>query len=263
MWELDCEESWTPKNWCFWTVVLEKTLDSPLDCKEVQPVHPKGDQSWVFIGRTDAKAQTPILWPPDEKNWLSGKHPDAGRDWGQEEKGMTEDEMAGWYHWLDGHEFEWTLGVGDGRTGRPGMLRFMGSQRVGHDWANELNWTEGRRMKWDCWNTGFQSVDTYVWSQGWSDYWAYMRGTEVSVDFPQAKGSGCQHCWGHNHCSLGGAQGHPSLGKNHKCTPGANQLGGGYWFSEKAHEKRKLPVRAEHSTFSLKHCGKCCRKMVD
>ena len=105
MWELDCEESWAPKNWCFWTVVLEKTLESPLDCKEIQPVHPKGDQSWVFIGRTDAEAETPILWPPDAKRWLIGKDPDACRDWGKEENGTTEDEMAGWYHRLDGHEF--------------------------------------------------------------------------------------------------------------------------------------------------------------
>ena len=99
------EESWAPKNWCFCTVVLEKTLESPLDCKEIQPVHPKGDVSWVFIGRTDAEAETPILWPPHAKSWLIGKDPDAGRDSGQEEKGMTEDEMAGWHHWLDGHVF--------------------------------------------------------------------------------------------------------------------------------------------------------------
>ena len=105
MWKLDCEESWVPKNWCFWSVVLEKTLESPLDYKEIQPVHPKGDQSWVFIGRTDAEAETPILWPPDAKSWLIGKDPDAGRDWGQEEKGTTEDEMTGWHHQLDGHEF--------------------------------------------------------------------------------------------------------------------------------------------------------------
>ena len=106
MWELDCEENWVLKNWCFWTVVLEKTLESPLDCKEIQPVHPEGDQSWVFIGRTDAEAETPVLWPPDAKSWLIGKDPDAGRDWGQEEKGTTEDEMARWHHRLDGHEFE-------------------------------------------------------------------------------------------------------------------------------------------------------------
>ena len=104
--ELDYKESWVPKNWCFWTVVLEKTLVSPLDCKEIQPVHPKGDQSWVFIGRADAEAETPILWPPDAKSWLVGKDPDTGRDCGQEEKGTTEDEMAGWHHRLDAYEFE-------------------------------------------------------------------------------------------------------------------------------------------------------------
>ena len=106
MWQLDYKESWAPKNWCFWTVVLEKTLESPLDCKEIQPVHPKGDQSWVFIGRTDAEAETPILWPPDAKNWLIWKDPDTGRDWRREEKGTTEDEMVGGHHWLNGHEFE-------------------------------------------------------------------------------------------------------------------------------------------------------------
>ena len=115
--QLDCEESWALKNWCFWTVVLEKTLESPLDCKEIQPVHPKGDQSWVFIGRTDAEAETPVLWPPHVKSWFIGKDPDAGRDWGQEEKGTTEDEMTGWHHWLDAHEFGWTPGVGDGQGG--------------------------------------------------------------------------------------------------------------------------------------------------
>ena len=106
MWELDGEESWVVKNWCFGTVVLEKTLESPLDCKEIQPVHPKGGQSWVFTGQTDAKAETPVFRPPHEKSWLTGKDPDAGRDWGQEEEGTTEDEMAGWHHQLDGHEFE-------------------------------------------------------------------------------------------------------------------------------------------------------------
>ena len=104
MWELDYKESWVPKNWCFWTVVLEKTLESALDCKEIQPVHSEGDQSWVFTGRSDVKAETPILWPPHAKSWLIGKDSDAGRDW--EEKGTTEDEMAGWHHWLDGREFE-------------------------------------------------------------------------------------------------------------------------------------------------------------
>ena len=102
---------------CFWTVVLEKTLESPLDCKEIQPVHSRGDQLWVFFRRNDAKAETPVLWPPHVKSWLIGKDSDTGRDWGQEEKGMTEDEMAGWHHWLDGHESEWTPGVGDGQGG--------------------------------------------------------------------------------------------------------------------------------------------------
>ena len=106
MWELDCEESWAPKNWCFITVVLEKTLESPLDCKEIQPVHPKGGQSWVFIGRADADAETPILWLPDVKSWLIWKDPDPGNDWGQEEKGTTENEMVGWHYRLNGHEFE-------------------------------------------------------------------------------------------------------------------------------------------------------------
>ena len=106
MWELDYKESWVPKNWCFWTVVLEKTLESPLDCKEIQPVHPKENQSWIFIGRTDAEAETPILWPPDMKNWLIWKDPDAGKDWRWEEKGRTEDEIVGWHHQLNGYEFE-------------------------------------------------------------------------------------------------------------------------------------------------------------
>ena len=105
MWELDCEEGWAPKNWCFWSVVLEKILESPLDCKEIQPGHTKGDQSWIFIGRTDAEAETPILWPPDEKKWLIWKDPDAGKDWRQEDKGMIENEMVGWHHWLNGHAF--------------------------------------------------------------------------------------------------------------------------------------------------------------
>ena len=130
MWELDHNESWAQKNWCFWTVVLEKTLESPLDCKEIQPVH-LGDQSWAFIGRTDVEAETPTLWPPYAKSWLIWKDPDAGKDWGQEEKGMTEDEMFGWHHWLNAHGFRWTPGVGDGQGG----LVYCGSwgRRVGHD----------------------------------------------------------------------------------------------------------------------------------
>ena len=138
MWELDSEESWALKNLCFWTVMLEKTLESPLDCKEIQPVHPK-DQSWVFIGRTDVEAETPILWPSDAKSWLIWKDPDAGRDWGQEEKGMTEDDMAGWHHWFNGHEFRWASGVGIGQGG----LACCGSCGLKESDTTEwLNWTE-------------------------------------------------------------------------------------------------------------------------
>ena len=145
MWVLDCEEGWVLKNCCFWTVVLEKTLESSLDCKEIQPVHSEGDQPWDFFGGNDAKAETPVLWPPHAKTWLIGKDSDAGRDWGQEEKGMTEDEMAGWHHWLKG---VWVNSGSWWWTGRPGVLLFMGSQRVGHDWATELNWTEGIFNNW-------------------------------------------------------------------------------------------------------------------
>ena len=136
MWELDHKAGWVPKNWCFWTVVLGKALESPLDCKEIKLLNPKENQPWICIGRTDAEAETPLLWPPDVKSWLIGKDPDAVRNWGQE-KGTIEDEMAGWHHRLDGHEFEWTPGVSG-----PGVLRFMESLGVRHDWATELSWTE-------------------------------------------------------------------------------------------------------------------------
>ena len=142
MWELDCEESWAQKNWCFWTVVLEKALESPLDCEETQPGHSKGDQSWVFFGRNDAKAKTPVLWPPHVKSWLIGKDFDAGRDWGQEEKGTTEDEMARWHHQLDAHEFEWTLGVGDGQGGLA-CYNSWGHKEL--DTTELLKWTELKR----------------------------------------------------------------------------------------------------------------------
>ena len=135
MWELDYKESWVLKNWCFWIVVLEKTLKSPLDCKDIQPVHPKGSQSWIFIGRTDAEAEAPILWPPDAKNWLIGKDPEAGKDWRQE-KGMIEDEMVGWHHWLG---FEQALGVDDGQ----GSLECCSPWgRKESDTTEQLNWTE-------------------------------------------------------------------------------------------------------------------------
>ena len=133
MWELDYKESWAPKNWCFWTSVLERTLESPLDCKEIKPVHPKGNQSWIFIGRTDAEAEAPILWPPDLKNGLTGQDPDAGKDWRQEEKGTTEDKMVGWHRWINGHEFEQTLGDSEGQ----------GSLACCSPWGRkELNTTE-------------------------------------------------------------------------------------------------------------------------
>ena len=139
MWELDYKESWALKNWCFWPVVLEKTLESPLDCKEIQPVHPKGNQSSVLFGRNDAKAETPVLWTPHSKSWLIGKDSDGGRDWGQEEKGTTEDEMAGWHHWLDGRESQWTLGVGDGQGG---LACCDSWGRKESDMTERLNWTE-------------------------------------------------------------------------------------------------------------------------
>ena len=139
MWELYYKESWAPKNWCFWTVVLEKILESPLDCKEIQPVHPKGDQSWVFIGGTDAEAETLILWPPDVKSWLIWKDPDAGKDWGREEKGTTEDEMVGWHHGLNGHGFGWTPGVGDEQGG---LVCCSSWGRKESDTTERLNWTE-------------------------------------------------------------------------------------------------------------------------
>ena len=139
MWELDCEESWAPKNWHFWTVMLEKTLESPLDCKEIQPVHSRGDQSWLFIGRTDAKTETPILRLLHVKSWLIGRDSDAERDWGQKEKGTAENEMAGWHHWLDGPESEWTLGVGDGQGG---LACWDSWGREESDTNERLNWTQ-------------------------------------------------------------------------------------------------------------------------
>ena len=142
---LDCEESWALKNWCFWTVVLEKTLESPLDCKEIQPVHPRGDQSWVFIVRTDVEAEFLILWTRHAKSWLIGKDPDAWRDWVQEEKGTTEDEMAGWHHQHNGHEFGWTPGAGEGQAG---LMRCGSWGRKESDTTEGLNWTELKRGQW-------------------------------------------------------------------------------------------------------------------
>ena len=139
MWELDYKESWAPKNWCFWTVVLEKTLESPLEFKEIQPVHPKGNQSWIFIGRADAEAEILILWPPDMMNWLVGKDPDAGKYWRQEEKGTTEDEKVGWRHWINGLEFErlWELVMG--REVWHAVVHGVAKSRTGMS-----HWTEQR-----------------------------------------------------------------------------------------------------------------------
>ena len=148
MWELDHKESWAPKNGCFWTVLLKKAPESPLDCKEIQPVNPKGNQSWIFIGRTDAEVEALILWLPDVKNWLFRKDPDAGKDWRWEEKGKT-----GWDGWMA----SLTQGIWVGAsfrswwwTRKPGVLQIMGSQRAGHDWATELNWTERKSVSYFC-----------------------------------------------------------------------------------------------------------------
>ena len=179
------------QNWCFWTVVLEKTLESPLDCKEIKPVHPKGNPSWIFMGRTDAEAETSILWPPDVKNWLTGKDPDAGKDWRQEEKGMTEDEMVGWHQWLHGYEFEQSLGVGDGQgslaccspwghqeSDTTEWLNRTESQNLVTDWLCQIRWwiVKGLLLnceqlgipfseigrKWKNW-VGGKNIDFHLW----------------------------------------------------------------------------------------------------
>ena len=159
MWELDYKEGWVLKNWCFWTVVLDKILESPLDCKDIQPVHSKGNQSWVFIGRTDVEVETPILWPPHVESWLIWKDPDAGKDWGQEEKRMTEDEMVGssltrWtWVWVDSRSW-WC-------TGGPRVLWLIESQSVRHDWATELNWKD---------RNGMDLTDAEDIKKRWQDY---------------------------------------------------------------------------------------------
>ena len=151
MWELDCKESWALKNWCFWTVVLKKTLESPLDCREIKPVNPKGYQSWIFIGRTDSEAEAPILWPRDTKNWPIRKNPDPGKDWSQEEKGTTEDKMAGWHYWLDGHQFEQSPGAGDGQAS---LVCCSPWGRKESDTTEQLNLTESHAMILNWANSG-------------------------------------------------------------------------------------------------------------
>ena len=179
---VDCEESWAPKNWCFWTVVLEKTLGSPLDCKEIQPVHPKGDQLWVFIGRTDVEAEAPIIWPPHATSWLIGKDHVAGRYWGLEEKETTEKgDDWGWDGWM-ASPTRWTWVWVNSRswwcTGRPGVLRFMGSHSK--SWTRLRDWSELNWMRWMKWSllyrvkserkTPIQYTNTYIWNlERW--YW--------------------------------------------------------------------------------------------
>ena len=153
--ELDYKESWGPKNWCFWTVVLEKTLESPLDCNEIQPVHPKGDQSWVFIGRSDVEAETPVLWPPDANSWLIWKDPDAGKDWRQEEKGTTEDEIVGWCHQLNGHELGYTPGAGG-----------QGGLACCSSWGHK----ESDTTEWLNWNWNFMQFSHVFIQTKWSQH---------------------------------------------------------------------------------------------
>ena len=164
MWELDHKESWAPKNWCFQTVVLEKTLESPLHCKEIQPVHPKGDQFCVFIGRTDAEAETPVPWSPDAKKWLIGKDPEAGKDWRWEEMGMTQHEMVGWHHQLNGHGFGWTPGVGDGQEG---LACCSPRGRKELNTTEQLNWNKkselcrNNNLYWLFWDRSLASRTFY------------------------------------------------------------------------------------------------------
>ena len=163
MWVLDYKESWVPKNWCFWTVVLEKTLDCPLDCKEIKPVNPKGNQFWIFIGRTDAEAEALILWPPAAKNWLTGKDPDAGKDWRQEEMGMTEDETVGWHHRFHGHEFEQAPELVMDRE-----ARHAGVHGVAKSWTRLSNWTELKNCK-------YWILRHFLWTAPW--FFGFGKGT--------------------------------------------------------------------------------------
>ena len=179
MWELDYKKSWAPKNWCFWTVVLEKTLESPLDSREIQPVHPEGNQSWIFIGRTDAEAEAPILWPPDMKNWFIGKDPDAGKNWRREEK-----RTRGWDGWM-ASPIQWTwVWASSGSwwwTGKPGVLQSIGSQRVEHNWATELTEFKVQKKPQEgnikLWNKGW-ICGCVFWGIPWHILRTYMNGTQ-------------------------------------------------------------------------------------
>ena len=166
MWELDCEESWASKDWCFWTVVLEKTLESPMDCKEIQPVHPKGDQSWVSIGRTDAEAETPILWLPDGKSWLIWKDPDAGKDWGQEEKGRTEDEIVGWHH----ETMDMGLGgLRDLVIDREAWCAVVHEAAKSQTWLSD--WTELNIQRWRrSIQVSKNKTGRWLWLRSWTPY---------------------------------------------------------------------------------------------
>ena len=178
MWELEHKGSWVPKNWCFWTAVLEKTLESPLDCKEIQPVHSKGDQPWVFFGRNDAKVEAPILWPPDAKSQLIRKVPDDGKDWRQEEKRMTENEMVWLYHRLNGHEFVQAPGAGEGQGN---LLQSRRLQRVWHDWVTEQQ--QVSKVFPGAWvvKNLFAREGDLVWSLGWEDPLEKEMATHSSI----------------------------------------------------------------------------------
>ena len=186
MWELDNKKGWAPNNWWFWTVVLEKPLESLLDCQEIKPVNPKGNQPWIFIGKTDAEAEAPILWPPDSKSWFTGKDPDAGKDGWQEEKGTTEDEMAGWPQWLNGHEFEQTLGDSVWQ-GNLGHCQSMSLQRAGHDWATEqqqqkiylrLSRVSATGLQWPAQSDGFWEGMPHLEGRG---NWTPWGGALISL----------------------------------------------------------------------------------
>ena len=215
MWELDCEEGWAPKNWSFWTVVLEKTLESPLDCKEIQPVPSEGYQSWVFFGRNDAKAETPVLWPPHAKSWLIGKDSDAGRDWGQEEKGTTENEIAGWHHWLDGHESEWTPGVGDGQGGLACCNSWgcKESDTTEQLILSDLIWSWFHFWKYYC---NFLEFLKLIWGFGLS---RWLSGKESACSFRRHKRPGSWR-------SPGGGNGNPL---QYSCL--GNSIDRGAWWA--------------------------------